>query len=116
MKKLIWIALLLVSFVSLADEYSCDVRRYNLEIDLEGDRSTHIWVRDTQTHSTIFQNYAGSIERGQKVTSFFFYGDTETVIISFRNIDIESQKPTIKGHIEAFFDGFILNSYITCSK
>ena len=116
MKKIICIFLLLTSFVSLADEYNCDVRRYNLEIDLEGDRSTHIWVRDTQTYTTVFQNYAGSIERGEKVTSFFFYGDTEPVIISFRNKDIENQKPSIKGHIEAFFNGFFLNSYITCSK
>ena len=78
-------------FGCFADEYSCDVRQYNLTIDLEGDRSTHLWVRDTQNYSFIFQNYAGSIERGKKVTSFYFYGDTEPVILSLKNLDIENQ-------------------------
>ncbi len=49
MKMLTVIFFALLSVSLNAREYNCDVRNYRLTIDLEGDRSTHVWIRDVNT-------------------------------------------------------------------
>ena len=115
MKKLT-LALILAILTSSAfsREYNCDVRNYRLTIDLEGDRSTHVWVRDLNTYSVLHQGYAGSVDRGQRVSSFHFYGQQQPITISFRNSDIKEQGDKIKGHIEATLEGFYFRDYMNC--
>lgn len=112
MKTLIIFCLFLTS--AFARDYKCDIRGYEVTIDLQGDKSTHMWLRSTRDYSVITQAYAGSIDRGNRVTSFYFYGQTEPVVISFRNSDIQNQANKIKGHIDAFIEGFILKGYMDC--
>lgn len=114
MKLLICFVALMSSFAVCAREYKCDIRNYRLTIDLEGDRSTHVWIRDLNTYSVLHQGYAGSIDRGQRVTSFYFYGQQEPTILSFRNSDLKSQGDKIKGHIEATLEGFYFRDYMSC--
>ena len=114
MKKIILPIIAFLSFSLSAREYNCDVRNYRLQIDLEGDRSTHVWIKNLNTYSVLYQGYAGSIERGNRVTSFFFYGRNEPSIISFKNSDVKNQKDKIKGHIEATLEGLYFRDYMDC--
>ncbi len=114
MKVIILLSLVLSNF-AMAKDYVCETNGYRIELDLHTDRSTHIWVRDISRYDLITQAYAGSIERGQKVTSFFFYGQTEPTVLSFKNADVQNRPDKIKGHIEAMFEGFYFTRYMNCS-
>lgn len=108
------ILLLLIISTSYAREYKCYKRNYEVSIDLQGDKSTHMWLINTFDYSVITQAYAGSITEGKRVKSFHFYGQHEPVIISFRKIDILNQQDSIKAHIESIVEGFILKGYMDC--
>lgn len=113
MKLFILLTLIVSSFAS-AKDYICETNGYRIELDLHSDKSTHIWVRDVYRHNLITQAYAGSIERGQKASSFFFYGQTEPTVLSFKNEDIKEKPSLIRGHIEAMFEGFYFTRYMNC--
>lgn len=116
MKKLIMILTLIVSTNLFAKEYTCYKSNFKLVIDLYQDRSTHLWLYDRYNHHLYQQSYAGSIDRGNKVTSFYFYGRNEPVIISFMNTDILNQEANIRGHIDTMIDGFIVKGYFDCDQ
>lgn len=112
MKTLILLFFIISS--SYARDYKCYKRNYEVSIDLQGDESTHIWLVNTDDYSVITQAYAGSITEGERVKSFYFYGQHEPVIISFRKSDIEDQQDSIKAHIDSIVEGFILKGYMNC--
>ena len=113
MKTIILIAFIL-SNMAFAKDYICETNGYRIELDLHDDRSTHIWERDAYRYNLITQAYAGSIDRGQIASSFYFYGQTEPTVLSFKNEDIKNKPNKIKGHIEAMFEGFYFTRYMTC--
>jgi len=111
------ILLLFVPFqVYASADYHCQVRSYDLDIDMTNDKSTHVWITNRYDYNVLYQGYVGSIERGNKVTSFTFYGNSEPTILSFPNTELESEPQKLTGHIDAMLEGFLIVDYFACSK
>lgn len=111
--KILTILCLLIS-TSYARDYKCYKRGYEITIDLQGDKSTHMWLRSSYDYRIITHAYAGSITEDERVKSFHFYGQNEPIIISFRKSDIQTQNDLIKAHIDSIVEGFILKGYMDC--
>lgn len=116
MKYLILILLFAGSAWAQSTDYICQVRQYQLDIDMTGDRSTHVWIHDRYNHEMIFHGYAGSIEQGNRVSTFFFYGNQEPVKLSFLNKDIQERPKQLKGHIDTILGGFLVVDYFNCKE
>lgn len=114
MKFLFLMILFPLSVFARSTDYNCQVRQYNLNIQMTGDRSTGLLIRDRQTYETLHNGYAGSIERGTRVWTFYFYGNEGPIKISFRKDDIQEQPTKIKGHIDAMLGGFLVVDYFNC--
>lgn len=114
--KLMLGLLLFTSSVFAGTDYRCSVRNYNIDLELSNDRSTNIFITDRWRHETLHVGYAGSIERGNRVTSFYFYGQSEPTILSFLNKEIQDKPETLRAHIEAQLEGFYFTDYFTCTK
>lgn len=117
MKTLIILLLFTASLASArSTNYHCQVRQYNLDIDMTGDRSTGLFIIDRYNYNTEYVGYAGSIERGNRVTTFYFYGNEGPIKLSFLNKDIQDQPSKIKGHIDAMLGGFLIVDYFNCKE
>jgi hypothetical protein len=119
MKKFMLASLMLMSLNGFAQsaDYSCDIRRYRLEVTLTDSISTSMWLTDTNTHTTISQGYAKSISRTADKTIFSFYpGQADPMKLSFKTQDIIDFPDTIKGSIDTMAGGFILREKMDCYK
>lgn len=114
--KLLFILLVLTSSAFAGTDYHCQVRNYIIDLELSNDRSTGVFITNRWNHDTLHVGYAGSIERGKRVTSFYFYGRGEPTILSFLNEEIKKKPNKLKAHIEAGLEGFYFTDYFTCTK
>lgn len=119
MKKLMLSSLMLLSlngFTQSAD-YSCDIRRYRLDVTLTDSTSTSMWLTDTNNHTTVAHGYAKSISRSGDKTIFSFYpGQADPMKLSFKTQDIIDLPEAIKGSIDTMAGGFILREKMDCFK
>lgn len=119
MKKFILTALMLMSLNGFAQtaDYSCDIRRYRLDVTLTDSTSTSMWLTDTYNYSTIAQGYAKSISRSGDKTVFSFYpGQADPMKLAFKTQDITDLPDMIKGSIDTMAGGFILREKMDCYK
>lgn len=97
-------------------DYQCIVRDYTLDIDMTGDRSTGMFITDRYNYDTIYVGYAGSIDRGSRVSTFYFYGNEGPIKLSFQNKDLQARPQTMRGHIDATLRGFLVVDYFNCKQ
>lgn len=119
MKKLLLASLMLLSMNGFAQtaDYSCDIRRYRLDVTLTDSTSTSMWLTDTFNYTTIAQGYAGSISRSAGTTTFSFYpGQASPMKLAFKSQDIIDFPSVIKGSIDTMAGGFILRERMDCYK
>lgn len=117
MKKIILISSFLLSttiFAASAD-YRCNIRSYDFDLSLTGDRSTHIRVKEY--HSTIFQAYAGTVEKNSSLTAFTFYPAlTGPMKITFKTDDVFIMPEQLTAKVNGTVNGFILSGFLNCTK
>lgn len=119
MKKCMLTSLMLMSLNGFAQsaDYSCDIRRYKLDVTLTDSTSTSMWLTDTNNYTTIAHGYAKSISRSGDKTIFSFYpGQADPLKLSFKTQDIIDFPNMIKGSIDTMAGGFILREKMDCYK
>jgi hypothetical protein len=116
MKTLLLLFIMIPVQLLASADYNCQVRSYNLHIDMTNDRSTHVWVINRWNYNTVYQGYVGFIERKANNTTFYFYGNYEPIKLTFKNEDLQNEPQTMRGRIDTMLEGFIVYDNFDCKK
>ena len=119
MKMILFAGLMFLSLNGFAQsaDYTCDIRRYRLEVSLTDSISTSMWLTDTDNHHTVAQGYAKTISRKDGKTIFSFYpGQADPMKLTFKSQDVIDLPSEIQGSIDTMAGGFILREKITCYR
>lgn len=118
MKKIFLSFLFLFSFSSWAKSvsYTCAVRYYQINITLDGE-STSMFLKDRQTHETIYVGYVSNIETQGNFQKYYFYpSNGRESILTFNAQDIENQVDRTSGWIDGQFNGWLIYDSFSCMK
>ncbi len=117
MKILILAIFLSVSHSSFAisEDYSCEVRQYDVDITLTQDTSTSMWF--SLNHEVLAMGNAGFVEKKANETIYHFYpGQFSPIEMTFKNQDIIDQPQRLKGWINVSGPFFSLWDELDCHR
>lgn len=115
--RFLLVLMCLISFNSFASaDYSCTFRNYKLEIDMTNDESTGLFVIERWRYETLYVGYVGFIERKNKISNFYFYGNEGEIILTFKNSELLNEKDKLSASIEAQLEGFYFVDKFYCYK
>ena len=101
---------------ALPSQYRCDGGRYQVDLDLTGDTSTHLWLTDLNQSSVLEQGYAKSIVQKNDHTQFVFYFSEGEMKLTVQNDDVSSLPDFFRAKILGTVQGLILRTNLDCQK
>jgi hypothetical protein len=109
---------LLVSFSSFVSarsaDYSCEVRRYEVDITITGDTSTSMWFRDYSR--VLAMGYAGSVEKSGIKTIYHFYPQLGPIDMTFKTQDMLDFPEKLTGRIHVNAPFFVVWDDMSCTR